>query len=78
MKGATSNLATKSDLISSKTEEDELDIDKLKIVSNNSSKLSNAVGNDVVKETLYDELFTKLNAIDSSKLVKKLTLTHKN
>ena len=33
--------------------------------------------NDVVKKGMYDELVTKVNAIDLSKLVKKLNMTRK-
>ena len=41
------------------------------------SKLSNVVDNDVAKKTVYNQLVTKVNAINSSKLVKKLTTTQK-
>ena len=54
--------------------------DKLKTVPDNLSKLSNAVKNDVVKKTLYDELIKNVNAIqsnDTSDLVKMPTKTQK-
>ena len=61
----TSYLAVKSDLASLKTEVDKIDIDKLKIVSADLSKLSNLVDNDVVKNILYDKLVTKVNKIEN-------------
>ena len=54
--------------------------DKLKTVPDNLSKLSNAVKNDVVKKTLYNELIKNVNAIqsnDTSDLVKMPTKTRK-
>ena len=54
--------------------------DKLKTVPDNLSKLSNAVKNDVVKKTLYNELIKNVNAIqsnDTSDLVKMPTKTQK-
>ena len=47
--------------------------DKLKTVPDNLSKLSNAVRNDAVKKTLYDELISN----DRSDLVKMPTKTQK-
>ena len=67
LKGAidvdTSNSAAKSDLElgSLKAEVDKIDIDKLKTVPPDLSKLSNVVDNDVVRKTLYDKLVTKVN-----------------
>ena len=49
----TSKLAAKSDLVSLKAEVDKLDIDKLIPFSVDLIKLSNAVKNDIVKETVY-------------------------
>ena len=54
--------------------------DKLKTVPDNLSKLSNAVRNDAVKNTLYDELIKNVYAIqsnDRSDLVKMPTKTQK-
>ena len=49
----TSKVAAKSDLVSLKAEVDKLDIDKLIPFSVDLIKLSNAVKNDIVKETVY-------------------------
>ena len=46
----TSKLAAKFDLVSLKAEVDKIDVDKLKTVSVDSSKLSNVVNNEVVKK----------------------------
>ena len=46
-----------------KTEVDKLDIDKLVPVPVDLGKLSDVVKNDVVKETDYNKLVTKVNAI---------------
>ena len=62
LKGAigidTSNLAVKSNLVKLKAEVDKIDVDKLKTVSVNLSKLSNVVNNEVVKKTVHDKLVT--------------------
>ena len=58
----TSNLAAKSELPGLKAELDKTDIDKLKTVPVVSSKLSNAVHNEVVKKTVA----AKVNAIDTN------------
>ena len=50
----TSKVAAKSDLASLKTQDDKIDVDKLKTVPNDLSKLSNIVENEVVKKTVYD------------------------
>ena len=55
----TSSFALKTNLANLKSEVDKLDIDKLKPVSTDLSKLSNVVKNDVVKKTDYDKLVTK-------------------
>ena len=56
LKGATgfdaSNLAAKSDLASLKDEVDTIDIEKLKTVPVDSSKLSNVVNDEVVRKTV--------------------------
>ena len=49
----TSNLAAKSDLASLKAETDKIDVDKLKAVPVDLSKLSNVANNDVVKKTIW-------------------------
>ena len=50
----TSKVAAKSDLASLKTQDDKINVDKLKTVPNDLSKLSNIVENEVVKKTVYD------------------------
>ena len=69
----TSKLVKKADLASIKSEVDELDVDKLKPLPNDLSKLSYVVKNDFFEKTVYDELIEQVNAFDSivSKLVKK-------
>ena len=53
----------KLDLESSKSWIDKIDVDKLKTVPNNLRKPSNVV--DVVKKTVYGQLFTKAIAVDT-------------
>ena len=57
LKGATeidtTNLALKSDLAKLKAEKDKIDVDKLKTVPVDLSKLSNIVNNEVVKKTVW-------------------------
>ena len=60
-----SSFATKTNLASFKTEVDKLDIDKLKVVTTDLSKLSNVIEKDVVKNTEYDKLVGKVNNIDT-------------
>ena len=67
----TSKLADKSDLASLKAEVDKIDVDKLKTVPVDLSKLRNLVKNEVFKKTVYDKLVTKVNNIDNSKFVLK-------
>ena len=58
-----------------KSKVDLLDIDKLISVPVDLSKLSDVVKNNAVKKTKYDELFKKVDAVEStgtSNLVKKL------
>ena len=62
------NLAAKSDLASLKAVVDELDINKLKTVPSDLSRLSNIVDNDL-KKTVYDQLPSNVNAIDTSGFV---------
>ena len=54
LKGATrtdtSKLAAKSDLANLKTDIDQIDVDQLKIVPVDLSKINNVVNNDVVKK----------------------------
>ena len=66
----TSNQALKSNLAKLKAEIDKIDIDKLKTVPTDLSKLSNVVDNEVVKKSVYDKIYLFLinlwNYIDSS------------
>ena len=75
LKGATdvdtSSLAAKSDLASLKSKGDKIDVNKLKTVSADKSKLCNVVDNDFVKKTAHDKLATKVNTIDASGFVLK-------
>ena len=66
-----SSFATKTNLASLKTEVDKIDIDKLKTVPVDLTKLSNVIKNDVVKKIEYDKLVSKVNSIDTTNLVKK-------
>ena len=65
----TSSFALKTNLASLKTEVDKLDIDKLVPVPVDLSKLSNVVGNGVVKKAVYDKLVAKVNNIVTSDFV---------
>lgn len=56
-------MASKADLDSLKTKVDTLDVDKLKTFLVHLTKLSNLVGNYVVKIREYDKLVAKVNAI---------------
>ena len=67
----TSNFVLKTNLANLKTEVDKLDFDKLVPIPNDSSKLSNAVKNEVVKKTEYNKLVTKVNNVDTSDFVLK-------
>ena len=60
-----------SDLVSLKTAVDKIDVEKLKTVSADLSKLSNIVKNAVVKKTVYEKLVAKVNNIDTSEFVLK-------
>ena len=61
----TSKLASKSDSGSLKAEIDKIDVEKLKTVPVDLSKLSNVVNNCDVKKTVYDKLVAKVNNIDT-------------
>ena len=67
----TSSFALKTNLVNLKSEVDKLDVDKLKPVPTDLSKLSDVVKNDVVKKTDYNKLVIKVNDIDTSGFVKK-------
>ena len=59
----TSNFAKKVDLASLKSDVENLDVEKLKTVLVDLSKLSDVVKYEVVKKTVYNELAKKVNAI---------------
>ena len=73
----TSSFALKTNLANLKTEVDKLDIDKLKPLPDDVSKLSNVVTNEVVKRTDYNSKITEIeNKIpDISNLATKTELT---
>ena len=65
----TSKFAQKVDLANLKMDVYEFDIDKLKTVPVDLRKLSNVL--KIVKKTVYNELVTKVNAIDTRGFVLK-------
>ena len=64
----TLEFTKKAYLSSLKTNFDKLNIDELKTVPTNLSRLRNVMNNYVVKKTVYDKLITKINTIDTSGL----------
>ena len=67
----TSGFALKTNLANLKAEFDKIDIDKLKTVPVDLSKLSNVVKNDVIKKTEYNKLVNKVNNIHTSRFIFK-------
>ena len=67
----TSKLALKSNLANLKAKVDKIDVDKLKTVPVDLSKLSNVI-NNVVKKAVYDKLVAKVDSIDISGFVLKI------
>ena len=67
----TSSFALRTNLANLKTEVDKLDINKLKPIPEDLSKLSNIVQNDVVKKTVCNKLVAKVDNIDTSDFVLK-------
>ena len=65
-RGDTSSFAPEANLANLKNEVAKLDIDKLTPVPVESSKLSDAGKNVVVKKTVYDKLVSKVNNTDTS------------
>ena len=57
-----SNFASKTNLAAVKTEVDKIDADKLKTVPVDLAKLTNAVGNDLVKKTDYNAKVTNTDS----------------
>ena len=64
-----SSFASKTNVVSLKTEVDKLDIDKLTTVPDDLAKLSNLVKNDVARKTEYNKLVGKVNNIDTANFV---------
>ena len=82
-----SSFASKTNLVSLKTELDKIDTDKLKTVPADLAKLSNVVKNDVVKKTDYNAKITSIedqiagvtkNTIDNLNDLKKLKAVDTN
>ena len=67
----TSSFALKTNLASLRTEVDKLDIEKLKPLPDDVSKLSNLVTNEVFKNTVYNKLVAEVNNINTSDFVLK-------
>ena len=65
----TSSFALKTNLANLKCEVDKLDVDKLKPIPTDLSKLSDVVKNDVVDD--FNKLVTKVDNIDTTSFVKK-------
>ena len=75
MKATGVNTSDKETHLSSlKLDVDKLDIDKLKTVPVNLSKLGNVI-NNVIEETEYNKLVTKFNIIDTNGFVLKTVIT---
>ena len=66
-----SSFTLKTNRANLETEVDKIDIAKLTPVSHVLAKLSNAIKNDVVKETEYNKLVTKVDNIDTTGFVLK-------
>ena len=64
-----SKFAKQADLANLKSDVDRLDIDKLESTLVDLSQLSNLVKTNVVKNSAYNELVKKVNAIDSNKQI---------
>ena len=64
-------MALKNNLANLKTEVDKLDINKLKPLPDDVSKLRNVVTNEVVQKTEYDKLVAKVDNTDTSDFVLK-------
>ena len=67
----TSSFALKTNLANLKSEVDKLDVNKLKPIPTDLSKLSDVVKNDIIKKTDDNKLLAKVDNIDTSGLVKK-------
>ena len=75
IKATSVNTSNKETHLSSlKLDVEKLDIDKLKAVPVNLSKLGNVI-NNVIEETEYNKLVTKFNVIDTNGFVLKTFIT---
>ena len=63
----TLKFAEKADLATLKSKVDKIDVDKPETVPTYLSKLNNVVKNDIVENTRFDILVSKVNTIDSDK-----------
>ena len=62
-------VAAKPDSASLKARVNEIDIDKIKTIPADLSKLSNVIDNDVVKKTVFDKLVVKVSSIKVSSAI---------
>ena len=74
----SSSFALKTNLANLKIEFDKLDLNKLVPVPTDLSKLSNVVKNDVVQKGVYHKLVAKVNNIDTTGFVLKLSMVQIN
>ena len=65
----TLKCAEKADLATLKSKVDKIDVDKPETVPTYLSKLNNVVKNDIVENTRFDILVSKVNTIDSDKKI---------
>ena len=68
----TPKLAAKLDLASLKAKVDEIDVEKLKTVSVDLSKLSNVVNKKKKKKTLYGKLVDVINLVKKKIMMQNL------
>ena len=74
----SSSFALKTNLANLKIEFDKLDLNKLVPVPTDLSKLSNVEKNDVVQKGVYHKLVAKVNNIDTTGFVLKLSMVQIN
>ena len=72
-----SSFASKTNLATLKTEIDKTNVEKLKTVPTDLAKLSNVGKNEVVKNTEYNALKTKVDNIDTTGLLSKSSFNTK-
>ena len=66
-----SSFALETNVANLKTEVGKINVDKLTPIPNDLAKLNNVVKNDVVKNTEYDNLVTKVDNTDTTGFVLK-------